>query len=414
MTDAKPRLFLAELPASWPESPPLVSFSLLKEVEGCPRQAGLRHAMYPQIWGHRGYPPKLLVRAVFGQVVHATVQAVCQLLASGGSCGISDMRTPAILKEAGGLSSVIQQTIVRVLKQHADNPRYDIQVLSQRLLALIPEVRQSAQTMLARVVSFLPQPSAPHMGQQRQRWPLSIGCHFEVEVSSKKAQWKGFIDCIQLSEQECQLTDFKTGAPESSHVDQLRAYAVLWVDDVDLNPTARRATKLTLSYPNRSINVELPSERELDLLRSEMSARANHAKLALAARPPVAVPSAEQCKMCEVRQLCAEYWTSRIQKMLYPDIIASTRYCDAEVILRSRRSDRTWEATFTTANAVPEGSSGLVQLSEVVAGKLKDHIGPGVTLRLLDAYAAVAPESSGVVLVNMNQASEAFVVPPES
>lgn len=46
-------------PATWPAPPAVMSVSTYAEIEECPRRWALSSAEYPELWGGRGYPPKL-------------------------------------------------------------------------------------------------------------------------------------------------------------------------------------------------------------------------------------------------------------------------------------------------------------------------------------------------------------------
>ena len=115
MKDLAPALILAEEPANWPAPPDFMSFSRLTETEKCPRQGGLRHATYPAIWMHKGYPPRVALRALLGQAVHVCVGQVCCLLAANGCSGIHDEQSSSVLRQAGGLSMLVREAMAAKL-----------------------------------------------------------------------------------------------------------------------------------------------------------------------------------------------------------------------------------------------------------------------------------------------------------
>ena len=60
-------------PATWPAPPAEMSVSTYAEIEECPRRWALSSAEYPELWGGRGYPPKLQVAALAGIKTHTSV-----------------------------------------------------------------------------------------------------------------------------------------------------------------------------------------------------------------------------------------------------------------------------------------------------------------------------------------------------
>ena len=103
--------------------------------------------------------------------------------------------------------------------------------------------------------------------------PLSKKSHFEVELRVPSLGWFGVADYIDLSEDRCNIVDFKTGAPEEDHKSQLLIYAVLWARDREINANGHIADKLTLSYPSGKVDMAAPSEAELKELEEKIKKR---------------------------------------------------------------------------------------------------------------------------------------------
>ena len=57
-------MWLARTPHAWADVPAWMSFSDLRNIEGCPRRWSLSSASYPDIWSGRGYPPKMYLADV--------------------------------------------------------------------------------------------------------------------------------------------------------------------------------------------------------------------------------------------------------------------------------------------------------------------------------------------------------------
>src|SRR5205823_2534020 len=109
---------------------------------------------------------------------------------------------------------------------------------------------------------------------------------------------------------DCVLTDYKTGAPDEHHTDQLRLYALLWSRDEQVNPRRLRASSLVIAYTTHDELIDGPEQEELEALGNTLENRVSRAEGTLARRPPPAHPAPDMCRLCSVRQLCDDYWES--------------------------------------------------------------------------------------------------------
>src|SRR4051812_17115060 len=89
-------------PGAWPGLPSTWSFSVLREIESCPRRWALRAAEYPTIWDGAGYPPLLSIRGLEGQVIHEAVKKVAAALSEGGCQSARDGAAVEVLRGLGG------------------------------------------------------------------------------------------------------------------------------------------------------------------------------------------------------------------------------------------------------------------------------------------------------------------------
>ena len=148
------------------------------------------------------------------------------------------------------------------------------------------------------------------------RRPLETGSYAEVTLRDPELGWFGIADLISLSEEHCEIRDFKTGQPSDDHAFQLRVYALLWWRDPERNPTRRRATKLVLTYGNKDVSVSVPEKPELESLARELATRGRAARASASVTPPEARPGPEKCRYCSVRHLCEAYWRPSTQRLL--------------------------------------------------------------------------------------------------
>jgi hypothetical protein len=230
---------------------------------------------------------------------------------------------------------------------------------------------------------------------------------------------------LSISEDDCAITDFKTGERSERHELQVRIYALLWARDNELNPSGRRATRLVLSYSQGEHDVTgLDDVREENALAADLKTRTAAVRQALQSPEPKANVSEENCRSCEVRHLCNEYWgaigpkavdrqgkgaplpAAQLFSERREQWIAKTTsktaskqalFDDIEVILQQQRTDITWEAECWSSTILQPCSRTLVRLP-AMAASFGNHFQSGDRIRFTDALVAV-PEPGGPPLV---------------
>lgn len=300
----------------WPTTPPLWSYSSLKEIEACPRRWMLSRADYPAIWERRGYPALAVAVAIFGNVVHGTVERITKEL---GDAGITSPRAGdvvGLLGSLGGWRGIVLDAIQQELARIDGNPRITserIDRVRDELIRRAPEAVDQVKAFLGR--GALPAAKAPggsgvtvDPDTPRPRDPAGFGAHAEREVTAEAQRLTGRIDRLVVDVADVAVTDFKTGLEDDGHDDQVRFYALLWQLDSQTNPDGRSATKLRVAYPSRDRVVEAPDERQLQALETETAARVAAADAVTQNPPPMAMPGAQTCRYCHVKHLCDAYW----------------------------------------------------------------------------------------------------------
>jgi hypothetical protein len=390
-------------PTTWPAPPAEMSVSTHAEIEECPRRWALSAAEYPELWSGRGYPPKLQVAALAGSVVHLALEIITKQLTRSGVPSLSDPSAPEVLKALGGYTHIVQECVERILKRYVDNPRASalMEHAQRTLRGQVPTLRARVQSMLSRLRLPKGTPSvagvpASKSGGPSLRLPLANGTYPEVEVRAKSIGWKGKIDLLMLGDETCAITDFKTGAADEAHKFQVRAYAVMWHLDDELNPSGRVVDRLVLAYGSQDVDVPPPSGSEFDDLGRELLTRRKAAEAALAPRPPAARPSAETCRYCGVRQLCDAYWASAA-------LADDGRFGDVELKIIGRHGPTSWDAVIIRARELPGKAAALLRLSQPNEFKM------GTRLRVLDGALARDPEDDAApAVVTLSALSEAY------
>lgn len=380
-----------------------MSVSTYAEIEECPRRWALSAAEYPDLWSGRGYPQRLQVAALAGSVVHLALEVITKQLTRAGAPSQDHPLATQVLKALGGYTNVVRDCVERILKRFADNPRaIPLMEHAQRTLrGQIPTLRMRVQAMLARLHLTAGAPaSALTTASTPRRLSLTRGTHPEIELRAKCIGWKGKADLLVLSDDECEITDFKTGAADEAHRFQVRVYAVLWRLDDDLNPSGRIVNRLVLAYGSHDVDVPPPSALEIDQLGQDLLGRRLAAEAALAARPPAARPSAERCRYCSVRHLCDAYWVGTAQA-----VSDDGRFGDVELKIVGRHGPTSWDALVMRARDLPARSPVLLRLQQPVEFQV------GTQVRVLDGALARDPEDAAApVIVTLGAFSETYRV----
>jgi hypothetical protein len=203
---------------------------------------------------------------------------------------------------------------------------------------------------------------------------------------------------LVVSDDSCEILDFKTGVHKEQHAFQIRVYALLWNRDRELNPNRLRADKLTLVYDHGAMSVAAPSAIELDCLATEITNRRELACRSLSKQPPEARPSPETCRYCEVRQLCQEYWTAQQRGW-----DATSNFTDAEVKITGIHGPLSWNAIVIASRYAEAGRSAVIRIPR---GAI--HAQVGDTFRLLDVHIASEEDHLQPIVLTLSTFSEAY------
>jgi hypothetical protein len=207
--------------------------------------------------------------------------------------------------------------------------------------------------------------------------PLDPGFHPEVKLAPAGLPWVGRADAIKLGSDHCEIIDYKTGGEDLAHSEQLLLYALLWARDGRLNPSGRLATHLTIVYPGISQSVRAPDADALAQMEIDLRERADSITEELRRLPPRALVSADECRFCDVKHLCADYWDSagsgRLTELAPPSIRS------LELHVGARLGPRSWAAHVTFDPWMDSGSKVVIVGSPVV------ELRAGSRLRVIDA-----------------------------
>jgi hypothetical protein len=397
--------------AHLPDPPAHWSYSGLKEVETCPRRFALERASYPDLWSGLGYPQVPHPAALFGLVVHDSLEQIVKALVKAGCDSAKSPEAVDVLRELGGYSAVAGSALEARLAKLEGNPRVDADRRARLLQLLedqIPEARTEIQGYLQRM-SLVPEQkeasgsaSQPASGSSSTPTcrPLGIGSHPEAWLRIDSLRVKGRADLLMVFSDRVEIVDYKTGTHDPSHIDQLRFYAMLWDQDEVANSARTPLGVLTVSYPTSEVTIPAPNKSELLTLVASASARVADADSQVEAEAPVAV-TGEHCRHCPVRSICAAYWHEVAPN---PIALPVGTWFDYEGIVGQQNGIKSWWML--------DHDSRKVELL-LRATSVGRPLEPGQRLRILGLRRDSDPEVDGTV-ATLTVNSEVFLVMGEA
>ena len=335
-------------PTAWPEIPLWMSFSTLIELEVCPRRWALATAEYSNLWNNRGYPSVPQASALEGTIVHLSLQKITGALVENGCSSLADESAILTLRQLGGYTAIIMDSLERVLLPYMENPRTvpALDGIRTRLTARVPEIRTRVQRFLSRIRplprAVVPGETVTHR-EGEPRHALQQGSYTEVLLQASELEWHGIADMLTLSTTQCEIRDFKTGTPKEEHKVQLWVYALLWARDTVLNPSARLANKLVLSYEMNDVEVPSLPASKLSSFEEEIKKRSAAALAGLKSDTPQAKTNQDNCRYCTVRHLCEDYWHWLIQQRT-EDAPLTSEYMDIQIKVQAQHGPTSWLA----------------------------------------------------------------------
>lgn len=385
-----------------------MSYSVLVDIEGCPHRWALSEATYENVWSGRGYPRTLQFAFLSGVVVHAALQTIVSALTYAGCMSQTSASGITVMKELGGYTAVLEQTIEKLLVRYADNPRarHLIDHARRTLNTQTPQLRTQVQNFVLRA-NLTGSPAVRRYSRgaspTRERTALTAGMYTELAVLAPAIGWKARLDLLSLTPEHCAITEYKTGAENELHAFQVRLYALLWYRDNVLNPHARLVDKLAIAYKSGDVPVPVPSAGELEILEKTILDRTAAAKRVTAQSPPPAQPHPDHCCQCQVRHLCATYWSGPVQRQLASPGDSPRPFGDIEVEIERVYGPSSWIANIIAG--LPRLVGQSVLLRSRVDGLL---LAPDMRLRLLGVHIRFPDAFEEIATVTVGTLSEVF------
>lgn len=384
----------------WPEPPQWFSFSSILEAEICPLRWSLKRATYPNLWEGKGYPDSPNIATLAGNIVHESLDIIIRAFIDNGCTNTGVPEAVEILRSLGGYSAIILRVTDKKIEQLEDNPRCRsrLEYFRRELTLRNAEIRQQIQSLLSRsIIStgighlYSRERTRESESQTTTHLPLTDGSYPEKPLRSTRLQMIGRADLVTISGRDVHIVDYKTGASSHHHSEQLRMYALIWSRHDNLDPFRPYVTRLTVSYPNVDVEVDVPTADELDNLEIQTIARIEDLVDLLAEEPPQASPSEEKCSFCPVRHLCDPYWHS------FTMDASSEGFSDLRGQVIGQSGPRSWKLRLASGDDV------LLRISNETA-----QYELGTWLRILAAVVSPGSDSSPSI-ASLVATSEVYV-----
>lgn len=293
-------------PTSWAKAPEIFSFSTLKLIESCPLRWQLENSDWPE-FGR--YPCRPFAAAIEGQIIHAGLEGLFRCM---GLAGLPEMDSPEFYQEAASfnLGNLIEVKMQEHLDEIARHPRGHSFRFERKKQHLINETINTFRNVY-KPEARLPKRS-PHSRSTQKSAQNPVDYAFllsqhkylsEIYIAAEPLQLAGIIDTVFIEQDRLVIADFKTGAQQPEHLDQLQLYALLWH-----SATGQVADELRLIYPGATVS-HACSPEQLKKVSKALQTRITAADTELAANPAAGRLS-DNCRHCSVRQVCTAYWQS--------------------------------------------------------------------------------------------------------
>jgi len=300
--------FVVKNPSVWATAPDYFSFSSMASIAGCMRKWQLEHSTFEN---GKPYPKKPHPKAIEGEIVHEALEGLFKAV---GRAGCPELDTEAFFQvvETIDVLKEVEKLLSERLAEVAGRPRAG----NLRHVNSSQNLRNKVVTLFRGRYDLKGQTGNTHLARAMMQEPGHIGTGnllealktkkilAEVNITHPKLPFKGIIDLIDYSNAGVRVNDFKTGAPHTSHKDQLMAYALLFWRHTGVCPVSVHAQYLAQQQewpcsPSELEQVEKHLEKQILAMRQSLQ------------KIPATASPGEVCIWCQVRQLCPEYWEFR-------------------------------------------------------------------------------------------------------
>lgn len=301
----------------WPSPPETWSFSALRDARECPRRWALRQQSgVGRTIAAGGSGGVTGWGAIRGRACHAALEIMLNAYHEHHGPPVGSRELPDFWRRhlPQGVRALVHDALDAELARTARAGALRDELIRLRRYAedqfstLVQIVLSMIRLTLESFIGLHGDPEAAHR-------PPTVESEVSVRATlaegSLGGMWKGWIDVVARVDDQVVLIDFKTGTPTEYDQEQLRVYACIFSRDPSTSHRTR-VRRLALFYADgRSVQCAAPTPEELDGIAASLVEQASGAVERLTARPPVANPSPDRCRRCDVRGSCDAYWIAR-------------------------------------------------------------------------------------------------------
>ena len=320
-----PFLFRVTEPTQLADPPVSFSFSLLSTLNKCPKRWQLTYSKYPDINGP--YPSPYAKKSVQGQVVHELLRLLAAWLVQHDSPPIG---TPQFADAIRAFEFPIQAQ--KIMDEQFGrlnrNPRaWRVKELGFRELDVRNQVFQLLRSTWKGKVG---QSTGPQLEYKNLA---------EIRIEHPTLPLAGYLDLVEMRPDGDIITDYKSGELAETYRDQVMVYGVLWWRAKNRIP--RRLSVVAVS--GERIDVE-PTEADLIQRERELEREIQEWQTVLQGPAPAKV-APQNCRLCPVKALCAEFWSETSRDQASPDLEVTIEQQRSHASVTCRRNGVVLEIT---------------------------------------------------------------------
>ena len=292
-------------PTTWAGPPDVFSHSALADIGECPRRWQLTHSQFGTL---QRFPARPRPSSVEGQIIHALLERLFRALAIAGCPQIGSDEFRACV-ESVDLAGELRRQLQEHERRLSEHPRGAACRIASTAIDLRNRVIRLFRSEYRADGDWRADGRAERIGVTA----VALTCAeragefargpAEIRLEHPSLPFVGVIDLVRYEAGRPVIVDFKTGQAKAEHRGQVRTYALLW-----LRCRGELPSRAQVRYPSGTVQVAI-SERDLFAAETELAERISGARTALESAPAPCSPG-EQCRWCDVRQYCDDYWTS--------------------------------------------------------------------------------------------------------
>lgn len=405
-TSSKLSIWILLKPEKPPEFPKSFNFSLLNEIELCPKKWFLSNSKYSNLDKSQNYYPYTVnLKAIKGSIIHLTFNKILRLFINESCYSTQDPKVRQLLEKEGGLSNLVSKEINNYLDRMSSNPRFKInsEVYSSK-------IKENQNDILLAVKHYFGVINFSNVSRTQIKFnrdnsnskKLKNGIYSELVLSNNDYDFRGILDLFIIDHDTYTITDFKTGEPRDYHVDQIRFYSLLWYLDKVHNPLKKIVNKLILIYQSNELHYDGLSKKDLMELLEQVNSKIKTVQTDINNENFIAKYSKDKCPMCHVRQLCKDYWTNT-NRMNY-EVNRINGFIDLEIKILNELTTETFNIMISN-NYFKSLEYGLILRNNYNVWKFEKNI----VYRILNAGINIDSVNK-IVFINVNYNTEIFTL----